>query len=204
MKATPTFELYGATLDNAQGLSYQVLLVVLEADKKMLKGTIIRGRIRSTLKVEDLDPPTVGDSDSDLTKDYFILVKPSIFSDLESDSGEPGDGVFNVEREIRYASSEVIVWIVRDASDEDDLVERDDFARVMYVPDLAEVELYAADNKFRTFFTLWSYDSNDRFQTGGDRINVGEFEKLWEQVAGIEDIRVILYTSRAGFFAINP
>ena len=35
-------------------------------------------------------------------------------------------------------------------------------------------------------------------------INVGEFEKLWEQVAGIEDIRVILYTSTRGFFVINP
>ena len=39
--------------------------------------------------------------------------------------------------------------------------------------DLAEVELYAADNKFRTFFTLWSYDSNDRFQTGGEDYQCG-------------------------------
>ena len=84
------------------------------------------------------------------------------------------------------------MWIVRNASDDDDLVEREDFDDVLDGLGLAEVELYAADNKFRTFFTLWSYDSNDRFQTGGDSINVGEFEKLWEQVPGIEDIRVII------------
>ena len=39
---------------------------------------------------------------------------------------------------------------------------------------------------------LWSYDSNDRFQTGGDRINVGEFEEtMGASRRDRSDIRVI-------------
>lgn len=190
VKATPTFKLYEAVLAGDGG-SYNVMPKQLgPSSKEMLKATISRGRIRSTLEVED--------SDLDPNIDYFILVNPNIFSDLE----ETEEGALN-PNEIRYASPEVIVWIVEDASDADDLVEREDFDPSV-ISDLMEVELYAADNKFRTFFTLWSYDSNDRFQIGGDSINVGEFEKLWEQVAGIEDITVIIYTSTRGFFVVNP
>ncbi len=193
VKATPTFELYQAILAGDGG-SYDVSRKQLDpSSKETLEATISRGRIRSTLEVEE--------SDLEPDRYYFILVDPKIFSNLGD--GDTANDLLDPS-EIRYASSEVIVWIVEDASDEDDLVEREDFHTVTDVPDLAEVELYADDNKFRTFFTLWSYDSNDRFQTGGDSINVGEFEKLWEQVAGIEDITVIFYSSSRSFFVIDP
>ena len=63
--------------------------------------------------------------------------------------------------------------------------------------------MYSADRKFRTFFTMWDYDSGDRYQSGGDTITVSEFEGLWDQVNGVEDIEIVFYGSTS-FFLINP
>ena len=69
---------------------------------------------------------------------------------------------------------------------------------------LEEVELYPADRKFRTFFTLWSYDRNDRFQEGSDDISMERFEELWkEKVTRISDIDILLYNTGFSLFKIE-
>ena len=59
--------------------------------------------------------------------------------------------------------------------------------------------MYSADRKFRTFFTMWDYDSGDRYQSGGDTITVSEFEGLWDQVNRVEDIGIVFYGSHELF-----
>ena len=147
-----------------------------------------RGRLRYTLESAPLGDPN-----------YFILVKPTICS-TGADSGCPTD----IATTIQYADSQV-VWVVKDAARDDDLdpLQDDQFATGAPAT-LLDVEMYPADNKFRTFFTLWSYDSGDRFRAGDDDISLQEFEARWKSsVRGIGDIDVLLYSSGLSFFLIK-
>ena len=191
VKATLTFELYEAEI-RTEDTFYTVTKQMLSGgDEDSPKVEIRSGRIRSTVKVANT---TLEDD-----RGYLIRLIPAFFND--SNDNDTLDG-----REVKYASSEV-VWIVENADNAEDLQEELSFGSPpapLSADDLTEVELYAADRKFRTFFTLWSYDGNDRFQTGGDRIGISEFERLWEQIDGVADIGVVLYISGRGFFMINP
>ena len=139
-------------------------------------------------------------------KDFLVVVKPQIFSDKGGDTANDAldDG------EIRYVDSEVVVWIVSDANDEDEFetVKNRTFPGSVsgIESDLPQVQLYASDSKFRTFFTLWSYRSGDRFQVGGDEVSISRFEEELEQVSDIGDFNVLLYgpaTDSFRFFVIN-
>ena len=160
-----------------------------------LAPTWSRGRFRSTLETNALRADN----------EYFILVKPNICS--TSTTGNPcatGDSADNADDRIDYADEQV-VWVVKDATDDDqfDLLQDDSFATIDAAT-LLEVELYAADNKFRTFFTLWSYESGDRFQVGGENATLQEFEEQWRDgVVGVVDIDVLIYSSGLSFFLIK-
>ncbi len=130
--------------------------------------------------------------------DFLVKLEPQIFSDKDD------DGTLD-SNEVRYVDSDLIVWIVKNAGDKDELDELGD--RDLTAPhglNPKEVELYASDNKFRTFFTLWGYDADDWFQVDGVYVDVEMFEKFWEeQVDGVEDIDVGLYSSGFSLFAIK-
>ncbi|MDE0120102.1 MAG: S-layer homology domain-containing protein [bacterium] len=150
-----------------------------------------RGRLRATLETDALTAPG-----------NFILVEPNICSTgATSNQCEGGD---QAPDRINYADDQV-VWVVTDATDDKqfDSLENDSFD-TFDEADLLEVELYADDNKFRTFFMLWSYDTSDRFQAGGEDISLQEFEERWEDaVVEVEDIDVLLYSSGLSFFLIK-
>ena len=103
-----------------------------------------RGRLRATLERDALGA----------NREYFIVVKPVICTNAENDC--------TATDKIEYAVNQV-VWVVEDATDEDDFdsLDGDSFAPSFNFNDVAlrELELYSADNKFRTFFKLWSYDT---------------------------------------------
>ncbi len=157
-----------------------------------LTSTWSRGRLRSPLETDFLTPET---------NEYFILVKPNICS-TSATNNQCTDG--DNDR-IDYADDQV-VWVVEDATDDDqfDPLQDDSFAADFVAATLLEVDLYADDNKFRTFFTLWSYDSGDRFQAGGEDLTLQEFEEQWRDVVmGVLDIDVLLYSSGLSFFSIK-
>jgi hypothetical protein len=150
-----------------------------------------RGRLRSTLETSVLaDSANTG---------YFLLIEPSICTD---DGNDCSSGT-----QINYADDQV-VWVVKDATGDDDFdpLEDDSFdtSSPYTGPALDEVDIYPADNKIRTFFTLWDYDSGDRFQAGGEDVSLQEFEELWENdVTDIGDIDILLYGTGLSFFLIR-
>ena len=150
-----------------------------------------RGRLRSTLEVTAAE--TAGP--------HFILVKPQLCSTSATSSHCADSDTARIE----YAEEQV-VWVVKGArGDEDfDPLEDDSFASSFDDAILREVDIYPADNKFRTFFTLWDYDSGDRFQAGGEDISLQEFEERWKNaVTDVEDINILLYSTGLSFFLIK-
>lgn len=147
-----------------------------------------RGRLRSTLETSVINAADT---------EYFLLIEPAICTVAENDcsSGTP----------IEYAEDQV-VWVVKGASGDEDFdpLEDDSFATSFTDATLFEVELYPDDNKFRTFFTLWDYDSGDRFQAGGEDISLQEFEERWKNdVTDVGDINILLYSTGLSFFLIR-
>ena len=164
---TMTYRLYTATLNNNNNNKY---VLGLQVDKTPLDEKWSRGRLRSTLEVDDL---VIG-------KEHFILIEPGICStSVTSDQ-------CTAEDRINYTESGAIVWVVEDAGNDDEFGtlrdhSLDDSGNLLDVT-LEEVELYPADRKFRTFFTLWSYNRNNTFKEGSDDISMERFEELWEEV----------------------
>ena len=155
--------------------------------------TFIRGRLRANLQTKELDPPA--------TTKYFLVIKPSICSPEGACSATQSDRIDYVQTD----NTENVVWVVTNAGRADDFddVQNRSFTNPADI-NLKEVELYPADRKFRTFYTLWEYDSNDRFQSAGEEISREEFERLWEaEVNGVEDIDILLYGSGLSFFLIK-
>ena len=103
--------------------------------------------------------------------DFLVRIDAQIFSDRDDDDTLDSN-------EVRYVDPQLIVWIVKNARDEeefDELLDRD-FAATPGLS-LEEVELYTPGRKFRTFFTLWSYDPNHKFQVNGDFVSVEAFQE---------------------------
>ena len=103
--------------------------------------TIRNGVFSHTLDVENLSED-----------DYLLVVTPQIFSQQQG------------EHDIHYVTLGTPVWIVRDAEDRAVLPSsmyevkgriEDNENRAVSGEDLKEVELDAASNEFRTFFTVW-------------------------------------------------
>lgn len=136
-------------------------------------------RVRSTVELTGLDPD----------EEYFILLRPEIFT---------GTG----NNRITYADP-VIVWIVENARSEKDLAPYEDTEWGSIVPSLPsgvafdEVGLYPGDGtqgKFRTFFTIWSYNSDGRLEVDDEQVGVRQFEEAWQQqVDDVDDIAIPIY-----------
>ncbi|MDE0600509.1 MAG: S-layer homology domain-containing protein [bacterium] len=122
--------------------------------------------------------------------DFLVRIDAQVFSDRDDDDRLDSN-------EVRYMDGDLVVWIVNNARDEeefDEIRDRDFDAP----PGLAleEVELYASARKYRTFFTLWSYEPSHMFQANGEFVDVETFEELWRrQVDSIDDLDVLIYGS---------
>ena len=147
--------------------------------------TITRGRITHTAN------ETITDTDAD----YFIVLRPRIFSDADGDSNNDGAD------DVNYVDSDVVAWIVEDAAGSDDLPADCGTGDISGVTGLADVTLTELDvnideREFRTCFTLWSYDSNDRFIGDEGEINIDEFEARLATITTIDAIEVTVYSTR--------
>ena len=122
--------------------------------------------------------------------DFLVRIDAQVFSDRDDDDRLDSN-------EVRYVDGDVVVWIVNNARDEEEFDEIRD--RDLDAPpglDLEEVELYASGRKYRTFFTLWSYEPSHMFRANGEFVDVETFEHLWrKQVDGIEDLDILIYGS---------
>ena len=146
-------------------------------DRISLKESVIRGLIRADVEETGLDTD----------REYFLLVEP----DISTGSGNS---------KITYAEP-VIVWIVKEARSQGDLADvrgaelgNTGTPSVPSGVDFEEVDLYPEDDKFRTFFTVWSYDSETRFQVKGEDAGVTSFERSWAQrVDDADDLEIPIY-----------
>ena len=123
---------------------------------------------------------------------YFVLLNPSVFNDTDDNKTlNAGD--------ISYLKPGVVVWIVESAVNRQEPevcdLNKDNIDDLVDV-ELKRVEVNTADREFRTCFTLWSYDRNDRFFSDGEEIGIDEFgERLKD--AGFADISIKLYSTRS-------
>ncbi len=132
---------------------------------------------------------TIEETGLDSNEEYFILLTPNIFT-------ESGNS------KIIYADP-VIVWIVENARSDDALVRYKNVGWGKIVPPidsglaLQEVEIYPSEDgtgKFRTFFTMWSYDSESRLEVAGKEVDVAEFVRAWRQrVDDVDDLEIPIY-----------
>ena len=130
--------------------------------------------------------------------EFLVKVETQIFSDRD------GDGALD-SKEVRYVDDDLIVWVVNNASGEEEFEEIRvrDFATPPGL-NLEEVELYVSERKFRTLFTLWSYDPSHMFQANGEFVDVETFEELWEeQVDRIDDLDILIYASGFSLIVIK-
>ncbi len=160
-----------------------------------VQGDFRQGRLRATVERAALTDE----------RGYVIVVKPNICSTGHDTEGEQCTDSDNDPDRIFYAEDQV-VWIVEDAKSANDhsadtrLTSPSGLSAGLT---LAEVELHPADNRFRTFFTLWSYDSGDRFQVDGANVGIDEFEREWARVVrDAGDLKVLLYGDPS-FFLIR-
>lgn len=150
-------------------------------------------RRRVTAEVEIQIPPGLRDG-----YEFLVRVDAEIFSDRDGDNSLDSN-------EVRYEESQLVIWIVRDATGEQDF---DSLENRRFDPspglNLKTVELYPASNKLRTFFTLWSYDASHRFQANNQLVDIATFEELWEsQVDGLDDIDIPIYSSQFSLIVIK-
>ena len=145
--------------------------------------TVNRGGVTANVEI---DIPT-GYRDG---YEYLVRVRARIFSDRDDDDTLDAG-------EVRYVDSDVIIWVVKNAAGEGELDELR--GRNFVTPgslSLKEVELYPTGRRYRTFFTLWSYDASHKFRANDEFISLERFEELWEErVDGIDDLDILIYGS---------
>ena len=130
--------------------------------------------------------------------EFLVKIDAQVFSDRDDDETLDSN-------EVRYVDSDLIVWLVKNARDEEefDKLRDRDFATPPRLS-LKEVELYASGGKFRTFFTLWIYEANHKFQVKDEFVSVETFEETWErQVDGIDDLDILIYGSGFSLIVIK-
>ena len=133
------------------------------------------------------------DIPSNSTDDYLVLFDVSIFSNSNDDDDDDGDD----EGDVKYLDSKVVVWIVEEATSANDQTTRCVESGLPDDVTIDDVEVNLAEQEFRTCFTVWKYDSNDRFLGDSGSISIGEFEELLMDVTEVGDIVVFSYSDDA-------
>ena len=143
--------------------------------------------------------------------DYFIVITPAIETKTSSGNDTPV---------AKYAKP-IVVWIVRDADDETDfdiytseyistLSQDSDFDALNATAkeEFLEVSVDVSRDEFRTFFTIWEYDSNDDFvdSDDDDELTISQFEDLLKDGFDVDDLDIRLYSSnssRRSYFIVT-
>ena len=165
------------------------------------------GRISYDLDTsDDLDNFTPASTD-----DYFVVITPAIETKT--------DGTVDAS----YAKP-VVVWIVQEADSEDD---KDIYNSVYQAAldngldinsvtgltatakeEFQEISVDTGRDEFRTFFTIWEYDSNDDYFDGDDNeLTITRFENLLQGGIEVDDLEIRLYSSnsaRLSYFIVTP
>ncbi len=155
---------------------------------------------------DDLDNFTPASTD-----DYFVVITPAI--ETQDSSNDPV---------AKYAKP-VVVWIVREADDEDDIdIYSPDYRSALdlstsldslddtstAISAFTEISVDTGRDEFRTFFTIWEYDSNDDFFDGDDNeLTITQFENLLRGGVEVDDLEIRLYSSnssRLSYFIVTP
>ena len=132
----------------------------------------------------------------------MIVLEPFIISDDPDDTCVGDQCVADQETEVEYVDSEEIVWIVEDAKNPSDRPETCPIT-LPGNPAIKEVEVNVAEQEFRTCFTVWSYDSGDRFLGAEGAISIDEFEERLKNASTVAEIRVSLYSSSLRVFEVD-
>ena len=181
LKARIAYDLYSRRSSTATSV------INVPDTRKEGEMTISRGRITDSVEVTITSTYSSDDG-------FLIALRPLIFSAAnEDDDGDDTD-------EINYVASPEIVWIVEDAAVPGDLPESCVLTGVADVV-LEGLDVNIDEREFRTCFTLWSYDSNDRFIGPDGSISIVEFEELLLH-ATLDDIEVSLYAPRSSGFSV--
>ena len=148
-----------------------------------------RGRFTASASSEI---PTNNDDEG-----FLMVLKPTIFSDSNSDTGGDVDSL--QEDEVRYAEDEVVVWIVEEATLAENKVAECDLT--LSGVELLPIALYPDRNEFRTCFTLWRYDGNDdRFFIADEEVGIDAFEAQLAEIASqatpLQNLTISIYSPR--------
>ncbi len=164
------------------------------------------GRISYSLNTNTNSSFSSFELDSD--KDYFVLINPSIRTEDNNNAIEA-----------TYARPKT-VWIVDEAEDEGDYEYSNAYATNLRAlldaiteVDLEEtnefldVSIDAGRDEFRTYFTVWEYDSNDDFFDADDNeLTISQFEDLLKDGFEVDDLDIRLYSSnsaRLSYFIVT-
>ena len=125
---------------------------------------------------------------------FFLVLIPDIFGDADDDDVWETD-------EVRYlvpTEDEVVVWFVTEATGRASKPESCSITWPSEVaPDPRPIAVDTEEREFRTCFTLWSYDGNDRFLIEGEDVGIDDFgERL--KTATLDELSVIAYFARSG------
>ena len=144
--------------------------------------TVSGGRFSETYSVEI---PQGNRSD-----DGFLLVLlPDIFSDAnDNDQWDSG--------EVRYLTpedDERVVWFATEGLRRSDKPTACGVSGLTGVdPSPPVIEAYPEEREFRTCFTLWGYDANDRFLVDGDDVSIEDFEERLK-TATLDELEIVSY-----------
>ena len=132
---------------------------------------------------------------------FFLVLQPSVFSDSDSQ----GDKGSLDSTEIRYLPDEdnngtedpVVVWFVTPATGNSDLKACEFAWTGIDAPDTPRIEVNPDQREFRTCFSLWSYDSNDRFLVDNADATLEEFEQRLRSLSNDEygDLSIFSYST---------
>ncbi len=153
----------------------------------------------NTDQIKDLD--MAGDEDG---TNYVVVLTPSIQT-----GGTGGDPV------VKYADGSAVVWIVMEANDETDLDKyQGDYDAFLSTiesvdnnEDFTKITVDAGRDEFRTYFTIWEYDSNDDFVDIDDNdLTITQFENLLKDDVEVDELDIRLYSrssARLSYFIVK-
>ena len=124
---------------------------------------------------------------------FFVVLKPKIFSETDGNKALDQDEVRYLGDESDDEKDAVVVWFVTEATTPGD---KPGSCDITWPDNLTPptIEVNTEEREFRTCFTLWSYDTNDRFLIGGDDASLDEFEESLA-VASVTDLSIVTYST---------
>jgi len=131
---------------------------------------------------------------------FLLVLKPRIFHDANDDGTLDSDEVRYLGDDADEYEDAAVVWFVTEANSHGD---KPSTCNVTW-PDTSlnstpKIEVLPDQREFRTCFTLWRYDTNDRFLIDGQDGNIEDFEqRLAMPGFQYDNLSIITYSNRSG------